>query len=110
VNDRLAIYMLDVGQGDSTLILLPGDPVRAVVFDCADEDVLTKVLDDWKVEVIEAFILSHLDQDHIAGALQFLQSFAGEVRQVYVPSADRDVSNVHDDAKRQAAARSPHRA
>jgi beta-lactamase superfamily II metal-dependent hydrolase len=100
VNDRLAVYMLDVGQGDSTLILLPGDPVRAVVFDCADEDVLTKVLGDWKVVVIEAFILSHLDQDHIAGALEFLRSFVGEIRRVYVPSADRDVSNAHDDAKR----------
>jgi hypothetical protein len=43
VKDRLAVYMLDVGQGDSTIVLLPDDPMRAVIFDCADDHVLRKV-------------------------------------------------------------------
>jgi hypothetical protein len=33
VNDRVAVYMLDVGQGDCSVVLLPDD--RVVIFDCA---------------------------------------------------------------------------
>lgn len=102
MKDRLAVYMLDVGQGDSTIVLLPDDPMRAVIFDCADDHVLRKVLDDWHVGVIEAFVLSHLDQDHIAGALAFLQAFTGEIRHVYL-SVDRDVSGEHKEARRAKA-------
>jgi beta-lactamase superfamily II metal-dependent hydrolase len=102
MNDRLAVYMLDVGQGDSTIVLLPGDPSRAVVFDCADDHVLRRVLEDWQVQVIEAFVLSHLDQDHIAGALAFLQGFAGEIRHVHA-AKDRDVSDEHAAARRAKA-------
>ena len=102
VTKGVAAYMLDVGQGDSTIVLLPGEPVRVVVFDCADDHVLRTILDDWQVQVIEAFVLSHLDQDHIAGALAFLQAFSGEVRHVYL-SPDRDVSGEHEEAKRAKA-------
>jgi beta-lactamase superfamily II metal-dependent hydrolase len=101
VQNRIAVYMLDVGQGDCTVVLLPGDRPRVVVFDCADELVLRKLLDDWQVDVIEAFVLSHLDQDHVAGALQFLQA-SREVRHVYL-SQDRDISEDHEDAKRAKA-------
>jgi beta-lactamase superfamily II metal-dependent hydrolase len=100
--DRLAVYMLDVGHGDCTIVLLPDEPARVVIFDCADDHVLRKVLDDWHVEMIEAFVLSHLDQDHIAGALAFLQAFPGEVRHVYL-SPDRDVSGGHEEAPRAKA-------
>jgi beta-lactamase superfamily II metal-dependent hydrolase len=92
--------MLDVGQGDSTVVLLPDG--HAVVFDCADEHVLTKHLTHWRVPAIEAFILSHLDQDHIGGALGFLQSWAGPVRCVCL-STDRDITDEHDEAKRAIA-------
>ena len=95
---RIAVYMLDVGQGDCTVVLLPGIRPRAVVFDCADDDVLRKLLDNWQVGEIEAFVFSHLDQDHIAGAFQFLQTFHGKVHHVYL-SLDRDISEDHEDAK-----------
>lgn len=94
------VCMLDVGQGDSTLIVLPDD--RAVIFDCADDRVLRQVFEDWRCGPIEAFVLSHLDRDHIAGALPFLRGFKGEIRHVYL-SPDRDVSDEHEDAKRAKA-------
>ena len=97
MNERLAVYALDVGQGDCTLILLPDK--RAVVFHCADDHVLRRVLDDCKVTIVEAFIVSHLDQDHIAGALAFLRGFERAIRHVYL-SPDRDVTDEHGDAKR----------
>ncbi|HSN99191.1 MAG TPA: MBL fold metallo-hydrolase, partial [Candidatus Nanopelagicales bacterium] len=97
MNDRVAVYMLDVGQGDSSIVLLPDD--RVVIFDCADDHVLRKILDGWKTPSIAAFVLSHLDQDHIAGALQFLQSYPRPIECVYLDT-DRDVTADHDEAKR----------
>ena len=100
MNDHLGVFMLDVGQGDCTVVLLPDG--NAVVFDCADERVLTKHLRHWGVPAIEAFVLSHLDQDHISGALHFLQSWKGPVRCVCL-SDDRNISDEHDEAKRAKA-------
>ncbi len=97
MNDHLAIYMLDVGQGDSSIIRLPNNHV--VVFDCADDQVLRQILTDKNTPEIQAFILSHLDQDHIAGALQFLHDWTGPIKTVYAP-LDRDISDEHEDAKR----------
>lgn len=91
------ICALDVGQGDSTLIVLPDD--RAVVFDCADDRVLGQVLADWRIETIEAFVLSHLDQDHVAGALPFLRGYAGEIRHVYM-APDRAIAGADPGARR----------
>lgn len=100
MNDRLAVYMLDVGQGDCTIVLLPDD--RVVIFDCADDHVLRKILDGWKTPGIAAFVLSHLDQDHITGALQFLRGWTRPIDGVYL-STDRDVGGDHDSAKRAKA-------
>jgi len=100
VNDHLAIFMLDVGQGDGTVVLLPNR--NAVVFDCADDVVLDKLLRHWQVPAIEAFVLSHLDQDHIAGALQFLQTWTGPIGVVAL-SADRDLTDEHEEARRAKA-------
>jgi beta-lactamase superfamily II metal-dependent hydrolase len=86
-----------VGQGDCTVVLLPDD--RVVVFDCADDHVLRKILDGWMTPAIAAFVLSHLDQDHIAGALQFLQGWTRPINAVYV-STDRDVVGDHGGAQR----------
>ncbi len=97
---ELAVCMLDVGQGDSTLIALPDD--RVVVFDCADDQVLRQNLLDLGLKEIVAFVLSHLDQDHIAGALAFLREFDGEIHRVYL-SADRDISDSHEEARRAKA-------
>lgn len=100
MNDHVAVYMLDVGQGDSTIVLLPDG--RVVIFDCADDQVLLKTLNDWDQPTIAAFVLSHLDQDHIAGALPFLRDYRGRIQTVYV-STDRDVRDEHEAAKRAKA-------
>ena len=100
MSDRVAVYMLDVGQGDSTIVVLPDN--RVVVFDCADDHVLRQTLTGWGTSTIAAFVLSHLDQDHIGGALGFLKGWTGSIEAVYV-STDRDVGSEHDDAKRAKA-------
>lgn len=100
MNDRIAIYMLDVGQGDSTIVRLPDD--RVVIFDCADDHVLSTILSNWKTPAIAGFVISHLDQDHIAGALGFLKNWTNPIQAVYL-GVDRDITGAHDDAKRAKA-------
>ena len=96
VSDAIAVYMLDIGQGDCSVVLLPDD--RVVILDCADDRVLRKVLDNWNIRNIEAFVLSHLDHDHIAGALQFLQAWPHVIGSVHL-SADRDITANHEEAQ-----------
>jgi beta-lactamase superfamily II metal-dependent hydrolase len=72
---RLDIYCLDVGQGDCTVILPPegqGDPI---LFDCADAYVAQQFFANHGVRRLSAVVVSHLDQDHIAGVLPFLKQF-----------------------------------
>lgn len=97
MSEGLGVYLLDVGQGDASIVLLPDD--RAVVFDCRDSLVVGKLLSHWEVEEIAALVISHLDWDHIAGALSLLLERPEQVRRVYL-SADRDISEDHDQAKK----------
>ena len=96
---RVGIYLLDVGQGDATIVLLP-DPKRAVLFDCRDAYVATQLLENWKVEHLHV-VVSHLDEDHIAGIAEILEHFVEKVEAVHL-SADRKVT---DDAPRASMAR-----
>ncbi len=92
----LGVYFVDVGQGDATIVLTPdGD---AVVFDCRDAHPVLRLLEHWKVDRLEALILSHLDIDHIAGAAEVLQAFSDRIGAVYL-SIDRDISGEGSDAR-----------
>lgn len=86
----LGIYFLDVGQGDATVVLPPEGEGGALVFDCRDDVVVTKLLDHWQVKKLHALILSHLDWDHIAGARQLLRHPGLEIERVQV-SLDREL-------------------
>jgi len=64
------IHMIDVGQGDSILIMAPEGNI---LFDAGEnksesEGKLTSYLDGLGIKEIEYFILSHHDADHIGGA------------------------------------------
>jgi competence protein ComEC len=71
----LRVAFFDVGQGDSSALLLPGQNT-AVIIDCAPR---TKPLVDYLVaagvERIERIFLSHTDLDHIGGIDSFLTNF-----------------------------------
>jgi len=95
---QFGIYMLDVGQGDATVILPPegeGDPI---VFDCRDDHVVHKLLTHWGRRKLHAVVISHLDWDHIAGVLKLLERDDIETARVYL-NVDRDISDDHPDAQ-----------
>lgn len=76
---ELRIHVLDVGQGDSILILSPDGKVALI--DAGDEKSGKKVVEALKgygVTNINCFIATHYHPDHIGGAAAVLSSFKVE--------------------------------
>lgn len=83
---NLSVYFLDVGQGDSTLIvwqdttlLIDAGP------DSAERDLIAR-LENLGVRELDAVIFSHPDGDHTGGANAILSSFS--VGQILLPRGD----------------------
>lgn len=74
----LEVHFLDVGHGDSTLIIC-GE--HAMMIDCGDDTqgmMLQKYLTDHDVAKLDYLILTHPDKDHIGGAPTVLSEFSAE--------------------------------
>jgi beta-lactamase superfamily II metal-dependent hydrolase len=73
---ELQVHVLDVGQGDSILIISPENKV--VLIDAGDEKSGKMVVDALKrnnVQQIDYFIATHTHPDHIGGAAEVLRNF-----------------------------------
>jgi competence protein ComEC len=71
----LRLKVLDVGEGDAIILLLPGSH-RALVVDAFDGQ---RVLDELEGEEVEEVLLflSHSDRDHVNGVQHLLNNFQG---------------------------------
>lgn len=93
----LKIYFVDVGQGDCSLIQMPDK--RTIMIDGGGSpdwqkssyDIGEKVtvpallhLGVWRIDTL---MISHIHDDHLAGALSVLDKF--KVRRVILPASDR---------------------
>lgn len=74
----LKIYFIDVGQGDSTLIVTPNN--KTILIDGGGSEnyevgknILLPYLLDRKIKKIDYVIISHADMDHIGGILTILE-------------------------------------
>lgn len=83
------MLLLDVGQGDASVILLPGTPRRAIVVDCNDDHVVGRHLADFGVARLDAVVFTHLDLDHIRHGLALVQAWVDRIDRVYVASDGR---------------------
>ena len=64
--DTISIYFLDVGQGDSSIIITPDDKV--VMIDSGpNESLILGYLQDLGISHIDLLIASHAHADHISG-------------------------------------------
>lgn len=80
-NEKMCVYFLDVGQGESILIEVPSG-IRLVVdsgssygdFD-AGKSILTPFFLARKIRTIDYFIITHPHQDHIGGAKAIIENF-----------------------------------
>jgi competence protein ComEC len=72
------IHMIDVGQGDSILIMAPAGNilVDAGENDPESERKLKTYLDGLGIKTIDYFIITHHDSDHIGGADMILETYS----------------------------------
>ena len=74
-NAAAEVHFIDVGQGDSTLIIANDE---AMLIDCGDNDkgsALKKYLEEQGIEELEYLIGTHPDADHIGGMDVILYNF-----------------------------------
>ena len=71
--------MIDVGQGDSTLIVTPND--KTILIDGGGSpsydvgaNILVPYLLDRKINKIDYVMISHFDEDHVGGILSVLEN------------------------------------
>ncbi len=84
IND-LELHFIDVGQGDSTLIITPGK--KNILIDGGEgnsdkydygKNVLLPYLLDRRITKIDYLIISHADSDHIGGTFAILENLKVE--------------------------------
>ena len=81
----MSVHFVDVGQGDSILILLPNSQVVLVdAGTTASSDYLVNYLKSQDVSVINYLVSTHPHEDHIGGMLKVLDTF--EVSAVLDPA------------------------
>jgi competence protein ComEC len=109
---RLHVSMLDVGQGDATLVTFPNG--RTLLVDAGGvprgsfdigERVVGPALRTRRLLRLDHLAVTHPDADHIGGARAVLRDFAPSDVWWGVPVANHEPSRVfHDEADRQRAA------
>ncbi len=84
----IEIHMIDVGQGDSILIMAPDGNMLIDAGDKSNEaeTAIKTYLDDHGVEEFEYVVFTHCDADHIGAADYVMENY--EVENVIMPTAD----------------------
>lgn len=94
-NNLLEIHIIDVGQGDSTLIKTPLG--KNILIDAGDEKsdyIVKNYLKNQKIKDIDIIIASHFDSDHIGGLDNIINDF--NVKKVYAPNDISDTSSFNN--------------
>jgi beta-lactamase superfamily II metal-dependent hydrolase len=76
-----SVILLDVGHGSCTIVR---NGEATAVIDCPTGALLLHTLQDMKINTIAVAIISHADNDHIAGIVSLLTSDWVRVERVYV--------------------------
>lgn len=87
---NLEVHFLDVGQGDSTLIISDS---HAMLIDCGKSDKGTWIQNYLKkqgIEKLDYLILTHPDSDHIGGAPVIITKF--EIENVFMSNFTKNTS------------------
>ncbi len=87
LDGEMQLHVIDVGQGDSTLIMSKDGIVLVDAGPGSAEDSLIEYLKDVGITTIDYAIFTHPDEDHIGGADVVINNF--EVKNVIMPNATK---------------------
>ena len=73
------IYFLDVGQGDSTLVMCDGKSMLIDAGEISEGEKVVKTLKNLGIKKIDIIIGTHPDSDHIGGLEQVIKTFDHEL-------------------------------
>ncbi|MEK7635575.1 MAG: MBL fold metallo-hydrolase [Patescibacteria group bacterium] len=75
-NKNLEVYFFDIGQGDSEMVILPGN-VKVLIDGGPDKKILSELADVLSPtdRYIDLIILSHPQMDHFAGLIDVLKRY-----------------------------------
>ncbi len=82
--DLLAVHFIDVGQGDSIVIELPGDEVMLI--DGGEKEygnIVDKYVSDLGYASIDYLVATHPHTDHIGGLIEIVENF--DIENIYMP-------------------------
>lgn len=94
VEDDFQIHFIDVGQGDSTLIMCDG---HAMLIDAGDNSkgtVIQKYLKKLDIDYLDIVVATHPDADHIGGMDVVLQKF--DCGKLLLPDVVKDTKTYED--------------
>lgn len=92
---KLNIFYLDVGQADSTLIIMGEDVMLIDAGNKSDGDNIVQFLKAQCIEEIDYLIETHSDDDHSGGMEKIVQNL--DVCNVYMPQSAIEESEIKDD-------------
>lgn len=85
LEDNLLIHFIDVGQGDSTLIVFPNKEVALIdAGTIARRKEVVEYIEKQNIKRIDYLIGTHPHEDHIGGLPEIIRNF--EIGKVYLPN------------------------
>ena len=95
---NLKIYFIDVGQGDSTLIITPRQKTILIDGGEGKTDVLLSYLLDRRIKKIDYIIISHFDSDHCNGLIEVIKHLSVKniiiSKQAYISEEYINLANI----------------
>lgn len=86
MDGTMQVHFIDVGQGDSALIVTPdGEYILIDAGTNSSESDLKRYLDSQEIDVIEYAVMTHPHEDHIGGADMIINTY--NVKNVIMPDA-----------------------
>ncbi len=86
--NEMEVHFIDVGQGDSTLIICGGHSMLIDAGDDSQGTAIQNYLQKQKVEKLDYLVLTHPDSDHIGGAPVIITKF--DIGKVFMSNYEKD--------------------
>ncbi len=90
VSDDLTVHFIDVGQGDSSLIISEGEAMLIDTGEKEYSDTVLKYMKEQGVKKLDYLVLSHPHSDHMGGAANIINGI--EVKNVIAPKVSDEMT------------------